>query len=427
MATSPAHRLSNLAREPLVRNALFLTANEVAGAALGFAFWFLAARLFPPDDVGHGTALIGLATFLALLSTLGFNIALVRFVPGAAKPGPQIGSALVATAAAAVVVSMAYVLGAPVWTPDMAPGFADPLVAVGFLATVIVWGSFLVLDGAFIGAGASGRVLVRGVVFNGSKIVFLLPLVAVVGISFGIVGAWALGLLAANLLGLAWLVRAGTLRRGLLSLRKVREMARYALGNHVANLAGSAPALLLPVLVVHLLAADRAAHFYIAWVLATLLYMIPVTVHLSVLAEGSRFLARVRRHRVQGIALSVGLLAPAVVVAYAFGEPILALFRPEYASALPLFHLLVAAAFPMVLNVALATHLRTSDRVGELVLLSLIPSTVILLGSAIALRAWDLVGIGWIFLLTQVGVATVAILWLLRTRREKPTGTEDDA
>lgn len=417
MSASRSRQLSELARQPLVRNALFLTANEVSGAALGFAFWFLAARLFLPDDVGRGTALIGLATFLAIASTLGFNIALVRFVPRAAKPGPLVWGAIATTVAAAIGVSVVYLLGAPLWTPDLAPDLGNPVAGVAFLAIVVVWATFLVLDGAFVGAGTSGRVLVRGIVFNGAKIGFLLPLAAAAGVSFGIVASWGLGLLVANVLGLIWLGRSGTYGPVRRSRGRVREMARYAVSNHVANLFGSAPAMLLPVLVVHVLGPDRAAHFYIAWVLATLLFMVPNTVHLSVLAEGSRFLARVERHRVQGIALSVGLLVPAAALALVLGEPILLLFRAEYASALPLFQLLVIASFPMVLTVALLTHLRTTDRLGALVALSVLPSLTILLGSAALLPAWDLAGIGWTFLVTHLAVAAVAVVWLLRPRR----------
>src|SRR5439155_22968013 len=68
-------------RTPVVRNAVYLILTEAVGAGLGLAFWSVAARLFVDRDLGLGAVLITSATLLAILSTLGFNVSLVRFLP----------------------------------------------------------------------------------------------------------------------------------------------------------------------------------------------------------------------------------------------------------------------------------------------------------------------------------------------------------
>src|SRR3989449_7895532 len=57
-------------RTPVVRNAVYLIATEAVSAALGLAFWSVAARLFPDDSVLRLAAvLITGAALLPIFST----------------------------------------------------------------------------------------------------------------------------------------------------------------------------------------------------------------------------------------------------------------------------------------------------------------------------------------------------------------------
>jgi len=59
----------------------------VLSTGSGFFFWIFAARLYAPEDVGLGSALISALIsamgLLCMLSMLGFNIGLIRYIPGA--------------------------------------------------------------------------------------------------------------------------------------------------------------------------------------------------------------------------------------------------------------------------------------------------------------------------------------------------------
>ena len=54
-------RLGGIMRQPLFANAGYLWAINLAGALAGFVFWGIAARLYAPEEVGVGSAVISTA------------------------------------------------------------------------------------------------------------------------------------------------------------------------------------------------------------------------------------------------------------------------------------------------------------------------------------------------------------------------------
>ncbi len=67
--------------DPLFANAYFLVGNNLLSAGSGFFFWIFAARFYSPEDVGIGSALISAMGLLCMLSMLGFDIGLIRYIP----------------------------------------------------------------------------------------------------------------------------------------------------------------------------------------------------------------------------------------------------------------------------------------------------------------------------------------------------------
>ena len=65
----------------LYRNAVYLMINSGVFAITGFFFWMAAARLYPTEAVGLASAAIVASGLLALLSTLGLDCGLIRFLP----------------------------------------------------------------------------------------------------------------------------------------------------------------------------------------------------------------------------------------------------------------------------------------------------------------------------------------------------------
>src|SRR5438132_11986795 len=72
-----------LATVPLYRNAIFIMSSSVVGAASGFVFYFIIARLYSVSDLGYAQVVFNTISFVATLALLGLGPALVPFLPAA--------------------------------------------------------------------------------------------------------------------------------------------------------------------------------------------------------------------------------------------------------------------------------------------------------------------------------------------------------
>ena len=67
--------------DPLFKNAYFLMFSSLTSAGSGFFFWLIAARFYSTADIGLASAIISTMGLISMLSLLGFDISLVRFLP----------------------------------------------------------------------------------------------------------------------------------------------------------------------------------------------------------------------------------------------------------------------------------------------------------------------------------------------------------
>jgi O-antigen/teichoic acid export membrane protein len=105
--------------DPLFANAYFLMGNTLLSAGAGFFFWIFAARFYPAEDVGLGSALISAMGLLCILSLLGFDIGLIRYLPGEEDKGGMINSCFVMAGLAAALLSVVFLCGLHIWSPAL--------------------------------------------------------------------------------------------------------------------------------------------------------------------------------------------------------------------------------------------------------------------------------------------------------------------
>src|SRR3989449_11088495 len=112
-------------------------------------------------------------------------------------------------------------------------------------------------------------------------------------------------------------------------------MLRYSVANRAANGIAGVLALACRLLVAAALGAQIAAYFYIALILANLLFIIPGSIFTSVLAEGSRWRPGLRGNALDGLFLSFAILLPCVAVAFVAGGWLLEAIKPSFAAGIP--------------------------------------------------------------------------------------------
>ncbi|MEV4274848.1 lipopolysaccharide biosynthesis protein [Actinoplanes xinjiangensis] len=188
-------------------------------------------------------------------------------------------------------------------------------------------------------------------------------------------------------------------------------------GHHLINLTQAGPAALLPVLVTARLGPDANAHFYLAWMTASMLFMVSPAVASALYAERTNAAAvPVSRAAVVVLAM-VG--APAAVLLIA-GDRILALFSAGYAAEGGLLlQILVLAALPdAVANLAVA-HWRSHGRFRLCRRLNLVRAITCLILAWLLLPGSGVTGAGVAWLTGQTAAALLVGAITL-TRRPRP-------
>ncbi len=317
--------------DSLFRNSLYLMASTAVMGVLGFAFWGICSRLYSPHDVGLATTLISASTLLTIMSLLGFNNVIVRFL--AKWQGGQerlISTAAILSAVACLLTSAGFMLWAIVSHNAIATASNVMAVGIVFATFVLITTADTLLDSVFIAHRATKYVLVKNTVMSLLKV--CLPFVAVRFGFIGIVGAFALALAIPYVGGVVFLQKKYHYHfRPIIDQAAIRKVRRYALGNYAGNVAGILPPAFLPLIVASSLGPQAAAFFYMPMMIATLLNVIPNATAQSLFAEASHDEGNMNTYILSAFKHLFVLLVPAALFVFVFGGYILQFFGPEYA------------------------------------------------------------------------------------------------
>jgi O-antigen/teichoic acid export membrane protein len=169
--------------------------------------------------------------------------------------------------------------------------------------------------------------------------------------------------------------------------------------HHIYNLAIRAPDLVLPLIVVSLLSADANANFYIAWMIASFGFMVPVSLSSVLFAVGSGDATALHERYRLSVALSAGLGLIANLVLLVAGGPILALFGSSYEQgALATLHILALGVFPETIKAHFLSITRVERRIATTIPL-VVGGMVLELAGAVAgglAGSLTLVAAGWL-------------------------------
>jgi O-antigen/teichoic acid export membrane protein len=421
VATGFVTRVLARARVPLYANALVLMGNTGLSAGLGFIFWALAARLYPPAQVGLASAAISAAVFIATFAQLGLPTALIRFSQDAGPDRMVLTSTvvLVVTVAGAAAAAV-FVMGMGIWAPSLAELAPPSILAASVVTLAATTTASSILVFVAIGARDARPALAggvtQGVVKGGLVLVFALFISRQ---GFPLVVAWILGTTAAILVQV-WMLRAQLAPRVNLHLLRLGSFLRYSAGNYAGDLAWTAPSLLFPLLVLTQLGAEANAYFFVAWAIASLLIGIPFGVASSLLAEGSHEQGAMDEHFRRAVVLTLGLVVPAIAVFWLAAPLLLALFGASYAAnGIDTLRALSLAALPMSINLLYLSVARLDRALVTILGISAATGGGSLVLGVIFAPAMGSVGIAIAYLVahTVVAVMLVARWWLRGSSR----------
>jgi len=335
------------------------------------------------------------------LSRLGFDTALVRFLPSKEK-SRALSTTLWVTLIATLIAAAIYLLLVPYITPELVPLRDYFLVFILFA-----------LANSFESIAENALLAVRRAdlrwmlhLFLSARILLLFPF-ALLG-SFGIFSSLGVAYLVVILFSFLLVRRNFGITREI-SREYLRETFRFSSLNYLASILASIPTLLFPILIMNLLGAEEAALYYIAFTIGNLVLIVPDAMTTSFFVEGSHG-ANLRKAAVYTLTANYAILIPVILFMFLFGNLLLGLFGSAYLAAFDLLRIIsLSALFVTIYNLFIPLQ-NIRLRVGMVVLLNFIRCVLLLGLGYVLLLHFGVIGIGYAWLATYVVMAVGIVI-----------------
>jgi preprotein translocase subunit Sec61beta len=317
-----------------------------------------------------------------MFSHLGLGLGLIRFLPEAGPRGPRLANAVFTTsAAAAVVLAAAFLLGLSLWVPSLHFLREQPFYSAAFIAFVVIATLTTVQMYAFMAIRKAKYFLVQ--------------------VTFLVLGRLAL---PAVMVAFFAAVDAAS----------VFKLFPFSAANYISDSLLLTPGLVLPLIVVGLLGSKEGAYFYMAWFLGNVLTSASTSLALSLFAEGSYDPGALRLLSRNAVAAGLAVAVVGAAFFLVLGDKLLLAFGRDYVTeGATLLRIVALAALPAaVVNVYLGA-LRVTKRVGELMIIAAVVGVTTVALSSALLPAMGLAGAGIGFGLGQglgLGLVLVRLL-----------------
>lgn len=414
-------RLKLIATISLYRNAFYLMLASAVTSLLGFFFWMVVARFYSETDVGFSSAIISAINLIALLSVVGLDFSVIRFLHQASKPKELINYSLTLCGLVSLIIATIFVAGIDFWSPALSFVKHNAIFFLAFLAVAILTTLSSLVDSVFIAKRRADFVFSKNAIFSLLKLP--LPIAFAIFLhTFGVVISWGIALAIAFALSLLLFlprVEGGYKPIPTLNMGRTRGMLQYSVGSYIASLLARAPIMILPLMVLNLLDTRSNAYYYVAWTVASLLMAISLAISNSLFAEGVSSGSNLKENATRAIKLTFLLLIPAVIVVIVCGKWILLAFGESYsANALTLLYLLSIGNLPRGINHIYIVLLRVQDRLKELIIIQGLVAVAVFTLSLFAIPAYGIMGVGYVWLGVQVVVSIVLAFRLATLLRQ---------
>jgi O-antigen/teichoic acid export membrane protein len=312
--------------QDLLRNAGSLAATTGMTSLFGFVFTIAAARLFSAEDVGWGNTAINEMQLFGTIGMLGLGTMLIGELPKRKTERGGLFAASLATSGIGSLIlglGFAVIVGLYFSDPKHLPGIGGNLGQVLlFTIGTCLTGATLVFDEGTIGLLRGGVQLWRNMVLSAVKLAAL-PVAVIllhysmkhddygVGLSF----AYVVGIIGSMIPAVIMLKRGGARIRQRPDWQGLRRLLPVAVNHNWLNLAMATPSRIIPILVTVAVGPKQSAVFYVAWMISSLLFMVPVHLGtvLFALASASPEVVAEKLRFVLRVSLLIGLPVMAVL------------------------------------------------------------------------------------------------------------------
>ncbi len=396
-------------KDKLFANSFWLMLNTVVLTALGFFFWTVIARFYPPTEVGLATTLISAMNLIITIAGLGLGVALVRFLPSSKDPNKSINTTILVSTLVSIAISALFVILIGVFSPKLSFVQESFFYGLFFIFSVVTSLLFTVLDNIFLSYNVSYYTVIKSTIFSVIKII-LPPFLVAFGV-IGIFGSWVLGTVVALVVAI-YILMSKKLYQPKLEIHEnlLQEILPFSFGNYLANLVRLLPSMVFPLFITELLNPESTAYYYTAFMVAGLLNIIPNATSSAVLAEGSKNPEAYNESEKKAMAITFALLIPSAIVMFILSDFIMLLLGKAYSdNAAGLLRIFCFASFLVAINYFYGTKLNIEKRVGAIIVRNIIIVGVTFASWYFFFLNMGLNGIGWAW---TAGMATTLPMYI---------------
>lgn len=404
------HKIIEHKDDPLFKNSYYLIGNTLITAAVGFVFWIIAARLYPPEDIGISSAIISAMSLISIFSLLGLDISVIRYLPEQIDKNSLINTFYTVTLAITLLLSILFLMGLNIWAPDLMILRYNMGFGLMFIILTMFFSIFTLQLSVFIGFRNVRYSFFQSFI-NIVKII-LLPLLVMFG-AFGIFVSFGLFYAIAFLAGNIFIRRFFHGYSFMLSIKKsiLKNMVSYSFENYIANIFYSMPHFLLPIIVLNVLGPVTNAYFYISWTFSSILLTIPFAVSRSLLAEGSTNPNRIKKNIFKSLKFTFIILGLASIFIIIFGRLILGLFGTGYSSnAFDILIVLSLASFPFTIVQLFASLKRIQKDIKPVIMVNVGVGVITIFFGYLMMQYLGLIGVGYAWIIANILVSVYIIL-----------------
>jgi O-antigen/teichoic acid export membrane protein len=354
----------------LLRNAGSLAATTGMTSLFGFVFTIVAARMFTPDEVGWGNATINAMQLFGTIGMFGLGTMLIGELPKRqGDRGGLFAASLATSGIGSVILGLVFAVVVGMYFTKSLPGVGGSLgELLLFVVGTGLTGATMVFDEGTIGMLRGGVQLWRNMALSAIKLVAL-PVTAVLlhtKFGVGLSLSYVIGVVGSLIPASIMLVRGGSRLYHRPDWQAMRRLLPVAINHNWLNLAMATPGRIIPIVVTVVVGGKAGGVFYVVWMIASLLFMVPMHLGtvLFALASASPQLVAEKLRFVLRVSLMIGL---PVMAALAIGAHfMLSIYKPVYAQlgTVPLW-LLIIGYIPQMPRAQFIAVSRATNRVGQ--------------------------------------------------------------
>lgn len=387
-------KISNLYKDQLYRNSVFLILSRCINAFAGFLFWVIAARIYSINEVGLATALISSLGLVMLFSRFGFDLSLVRYIANTDK-SKVFNTSLVITTIAAAVAGFIYLLLAGIFQINLALNMINGLLFI----LIAVFNSITLIIGNMFLALRKGQYFFLQTILISLRLFLLIPLAYFK--SYGILLSLGLCYLFSVIFSLWVLRKEVKINFFKIDRQFLKASFKFSIGSYISNILTEAPMLILPIMVLQLIGQREAAQYYIAMDIGNLTLIVPIALSYSLFIEGS-YGKSLKENIMKAFTTAYRFLIPMVIVISLWGKDILNLINIQYGEAYSLLLLVTVTSFFAVIYLIFTYVQNIKMQVKRNIKFNMLRFLILLGTSYYLILRYDINGVGYAWLLTHV-------------------------